>query len=87
LSSAASRGRFALNPGLDDVRSATDTWCYADGTGRTIQGTSAAFHASINITDFSFFSIHSKNPMGANNCANAAADTCLRIKLKGRHTF
>ena len=84
---AAGGGLFALNPGLDDIRSAADSRGDTDGAGRTILGACAAFHTSIKITDFSFFAVHSKYSMGADDFTHTAADTRLRIKSQRRDTF
>ena len=80
--SATSGGLLALNPGLDDIGSAADSRGDTDGTGRTILGAGTAFHASIRIADFSFFAVHSKYSMGADDFTHTAANTRLRIKLQ-----
>ena len=84
---AAGRGFLALNPGLDDIRSAADSRGDTDGAGRTILGASAAFHAAIKIADFSFFTVHLKHGMGTNDFTHTAADTRLHIKLQRRYPF
>jgi len=87
LSAATTRGLLALNPGLDDIRSAADSRGDTDGAGRTILGACTAFHASIKITDFSFLAVHPKYSMGADNFTDTAADTGLQIKSQGRYPF
>ena len=61
---AAGRRLLALDPGLNDVGCAADSWRYADGMGRAIQGTGPALHASVKITDCSFFAFQQKTPWG-----------------------
>ena len=79
----AGGGLLALNPGLDNIRSAADSRGDADGAGRTIPGTCAAFHTSIKIIDCGFFAVHSKDTVGADVFTNPAANARLLIKLQG----
>ena len=76
-----------LNPGLDDIGCATDSRVDPNGAGRTILGACAAFHASVKINDFCFFTVYSKYRMGADEFTHTAADTRLRIKLQRRDSF
>jgi hypothetical protein len=80
-------GLLALNPGLDDIGSAADSRGDTDGTGRTILGAGAAFHASIRVSDFSFFTVHLKHGMGTDEFTHTAAHTRLQIKLQRRYPF
>ncbi len=55
---------LSLEPGLDDIGSASDAGREIDGPCGAVIHTGAAFHAAIKVDNLNLAAVHSHNPVG-----------------------
>ena len=71
--------RLTLDPGLNDIRSASDSRGDPNRFRWTVQGTGAAFHAAVFIRQTGLFFINDEHPMRAYDGASAASNAAILI--------
>ncbi len=84
---ATGRVFFAFEPNLYNVCGTTYAWRYCQGLGRTILSTGTALHATVQIHNLDFSSVHGQYAMRTHHGASATADALLVIQHQRDHIF